>query len=166
MPRKRFRARHFAVAFTCAAACVAAIIYVVGSNIPDISVRVAAMQTGIKPHTPHIFHVTIHLVTSLPKTAKSLSRLTAPTALPLRSSKKNPPGTAPLYSATMSNQLGMTITLPPTNRELPSTFLTPLPTQRGSTAASSTKSLPVAPSSPRNKSAVSSLLSKSVIIDS
>lgn len=52
MPRKRFRARHFAVAFTCAAACVAAIIYVVGSNIPDISVRVAAMQTGIQASYP------------------------------------------------------------------------------------------------------------------
>lgn len=52
MPRKKFRARHFAIAFTCAAACVAAIIYVVGSNIPDISVRVAAMQTGIQASYP------------------------------------------------------------------------------------------------------------------
>lgn len=52
MPRKKFRAKHFAVAFTCAAACVAAIIYVVGSNIPDISVRVAAMQTGIQASYP------------------------------------------------------------------------------------------------------------------
>lgn len=52
MPRKKFRAKHFAIAFTCAAACVAAIIYVVGSNIPDISVRVAAMQTGIQASYP------------------------------------------------------------------------------------------------------------------
>lgn len=52
MPRKRFRARHFAIAFSCAAACVAAIIYVVGANLPDISVRVAAMQTGIQASYP------------------------------------------------------------------------------------------------------------------
>ena len=52
MPRKRFRARHFAVAFACAAACVAGIIYVVGSNIPDITVRVAAMQTGMQATYP------------------------------------------------------------------------------------------------------------------
>lgn len=52
MPRKKFRAKHFAAAFACAAACVAAIIYVIGSNIPDISVRVAAMQTGIQASYP------------------------------------------------------------------------------------------------------------------
>ncbi len=52
MPRRKLRARHFAVAFACAAACVAAIIYVVGSNIPDVSVRVAAMQTGIQAAYP------------------------------------------------------------------------------------------------------------------
>ncbi len=52
MPRKKFRARHFAIAFTCAAICVAGIIYAVGSNIPDISVRVAAMQTGIQASYP------------------------------------------------------------------------------------------------------------------
>lgn len=51
-PRRKLRARHFAVAFTCAAACVAGIIYVVGNNIPDISVRVAAMQTGIQASYP------------------------------------------------------------------------------------------------------------------
>lgn len=51
-PRRKLRARHFAVAFACAAACVAGIIYVVGNNIPDISVRVAAMQTGIQASYP------------------------------------------------------------------------------------------------------------------
>lgn len=52
MPRRKLRARHFVIAFTCAAICVAGIIYFVGSNIPDISVRVAAMQTGIQASYP------------------------------------------------------------------------------------------------------------------
>lgn len=51
-PRRRLRPRHFAIAFTCAAACVAGIIYFVGSNIPDISVQVAAIQTGIQAAYP------------------------------------------------------------------------------------------------------------------
>lgn len=51
-PKRKLRARHFMVAFACAAACVAGIIYVVGANIPDISVRVAAMQTGIQATYP------------------------------------------------------------------------------------------------------------------
>lgn len=45
-------AKRFLLAFTCAAACVAAIIYFVGSNVPDISVRVAAMQTGVEASYP------------------------------------------------------------------------------------------------------------------
>jgi len=50
--RRKGSAKRFALAFTCAAACVAAIIYFVGTNIPDISVRVAAMQTGIEASYP------------------------------------------------------------------------------------------------------------------
>lgn len=42
----------FALAFGCAGACIAAVIYFVGSNIPDISVQVAAMQTGINAAYP------------------------------------------------------------------------------------------------------------------
>lgn len=45
-------AKRFILAFTCAAACLAAIIYFVSSNIPDVSVRVAAMQTGIEASYP------------------------------------------------------------------------------------------------------------------
>lgn len=52
MPRKKTGAKRFAIAFTCAAVCVAAVIGFVGSNIPDISVRVAAMQTGIQASYP------------------------------------------------------------------------------------------------------------------
>lgn len=52
LPRKKTGAKRFAIAFTCAAACVAAVIGFVGSNIPDISVRVAAMQTGIQASYP------------------------------------------------------------------------------------------------------------------
>ena len=51
-PRKKMRARHLFLAFACAAACVAGVIYFVGKNIPDISVRVAAMQTGIQATYP------------------------------------------------------------------------------------------------------------------
>ena len=50
--RKSGGAKRFILAFTCAAACLAAIIYFVSSNIPDVSVRVAAMQTGIEASYP------------------------------------------------------------------------------------------------------------------
>ncbi len=50
--RKKGGFKRFMLAFGCAAACVAAIIYFVGTNIPDISVRVAAMQTGIEASYP------------------------------------------------------------------------------------------------------------------
>lgn len=44
--------KRFIIAFTCAAICVGGVIAFVGSNIPDISVRVAAMQTGITATYP------------------------------------------------------------------------------------------------------------------
>jgi len=52
MPHRKTGAKRFAIAFACAAACVAAVIGFVGSNMPDISVRVAAMQTGIQASYP------------------------------------------------------------------------------------------------------------------
>lgn len=50
--RKKGRVKRFMLAFSCAAACVAGIIYVVSSNVPDISVRVAAMQAGVDSSYP------------------------------------------------------------------------------------------------------------------
>lgn len=50
--RRKGSGKRFALAFCCAAACVAAIIYFVSTNIPDISVRVAAMQTGVDASYP------------------------------------------------------------------------------------------------------------------
>ncbi len=50
--RRKSSAKHFVLAFFCAAACVAAVVYFVASNIPDISVKVAAMQTGIEASYP------------------------------------------------------------------------------------------------------------------
>jgi len=50
--RKKGRVKRFVLAFGCAAACVAGIIYVVSSNVPDISVRVAAMQAGVDSSYP------------------------------------------------------------------------------------------------------------------
>lgn len=44
--------KRFALAFFCATVCVAAVVYFVGTNIPDISVKVAAMQTGIEAKYP------------------------------------------------------------------------------------------------------------------
>lgn len=44
--------KRFVIAFTCAAICVGGVIAFVSSNIPDISVRVAAMQTGITASYP------------------------------------------------------------------------------------------------------------------
>lgn len=46
------RVKRFALAFGVSAACVAAIAYFVTTNIPDISVRVAAMQTGVEASYP------------------------------------------------------------------------------------------------------------------
>lgn len=51
-PRKKTGFKRFAIAFTCATACVGGLIAFVGSNMPDISVRVAAMQTGIQAAYP------------------------------------------------------------------------------------------------------------------
>lgn len=50
--RKKGRVKRFVLAFGCATACVAGIIYVVSSNVPDISVRVAAMQAGVDSSYP------------------------------------------------------------------------------------------------------------------
>ena len=50
--RKKGRVKRFVLAFSCAAACVAGIVYVVSTNIPDISVRVAAMQAGVDSSYP------------------------------------------------------------------------------------------------------------------
>lgn len=50
--RKQGSVKRFLLAFGCAAACVAGIIYVVTSNVPDISVRVAAMQAGVESSYP------------------------------------------------------------------------------------------------------------------
>lgn len=44
--------KRFAIAFACATLCVGGIIGFVSANIPDISVRVAAMQTGITAAYP------------------------------------------------------------------------------------------------------------------
>ena len=46
------RGRRFALAFSCAAACVAVIGYFIYTNAPDLSVRVAAIQTGIDAKYP------------------------------------------------------------------------------------------------------------------
>lgn len=49
---RKGRVKRFALAFGVSAACVAAIAYFVTTNIPDISVRVAAMQTGVEASYP------------------------------------------------------------------------------------------------------------------
>ena len=46
------RGRRFALAFSCAAACIAVIGYFIYTNAPDLSVRVAAIQTGIDAKYP------------------------------------------------------------------------------------------------------------------
>lgn len=50
--RRKGSGKRFALAFFCAIICVGAIVYFVGSSIPDISVKVAAMQTGIEASYP------------------------------------------------------------------------------------------------------------------
>lgn len=49
---KKGGGKRFLIAFGCATACVGAFFYLVSSNMPDISVRVAAMQTGIEASYP------------------------------------------------------------------------------------------------------------------
>ncbi len=51
-PRKKSGALRFFLAFICASACVVGIIAYVSNNVPDISVHVAAMQTGIEASYP------------------------------------------------------------------------------------------------------------------
>lgn len=50
--KKKTSGKRFVLAFFCAIICVSAIVYFVGTNIPDISVKVAAMQTGIEATYP------------------------------------------------------------------------------------------------------------------
>lgn len=50
--RRKGGAARFLIAFGCAAACIGGIVYLVSTNIPDISVQVAAMQTGIEASYP------------------------------------------------------------------------------------------------------------------
>lgn len=49
---RKGRVKRFALAFGASVICVAAIAYFVTTNIPDISVRVAAMQTGVEASYP------------------------------------------------------------------------------------------------------------------
>lgn len=50
--RRKGNIRRFALAFVCAVVCVGAVTYFVSTSIPDISVRVAAMQTGVEASYP------------------------------------------------------------------------------------------------------------------
>jgi len=50
--RRKGNVRRFALAFVCAVVCVGAVTYFVSTSIPDISVRVAAMQTGVEASYP------------------------------------------------------------------------------------------------------------------
>lgn len=49
----QFRVGRVMLALTCTAAAVFAIVYFVNLNMPDISLRVAAMQTGIEASYPN-----------------------------------------------------------------------------------------------------------------
>lgn len=50
--KRKHGGKRFILAFACAAACVALIVSFVSTNIPDISVKVAALQTGIQASYP------------------------------------------------------------------------------------------------------------------
>lgn len=50
--KRKHSGRRFVLAFACAAACVATIVSYITTNVPDISVKVAAMQTGIQATYP------------------------------------------------------------------------------------------------------------------
>ncbi len=50
--RRKGSGKRFALAVFCAIFCVAIVVYLVGSNIPDISVKVAAIQTGVEASYP------------------------------------------------------------------------------------------------------------------
>lgn len=44
--------KRLALAIACAAACVGGVVYFVSTNIPDVSIKVAAMQTGVEAVYP------------------------------------------------------------------------------------------------------------------
>lgn len=50
--RRKSSVKRFIVAFACATACVIGVLAYVSINIPDVSVKVAAMQTGIQAKYP------------------------------------------------------------------------------------------------------------------
>ena len=50
--KKKGTSKRLALAFFCALICVSAVVYLVASSMPDISVKVAAMQTGIEASYP------------------------------------------------------------------------------------------------------------------
>lgn len=50
--RRKSSVKRFIVAFACATACVIGVLAYVSTNIPDVSVKVAAMQTGIQAKYP------------------------------------------------------------------------------------------------------------------
>lgn len=52
LKKRKSGTKRFAIAIACAAICVLGVIGIVGSNMPDISIRVAAMQTGIETTYP------------------------------------------------------------------------------------------------------------------
>ncbi len=50
--RRKSSVKRFIVAFACATACVIGVLAYISTNIPDVSVKVAAMQTGIQAKYP------------------------------------------------------------------------------------------------------------------
>lgn len=50
--RRKGSGKRLALAIACAAACVGGVVYFVSTNIPDISVKVAALQTGVEASYP------------------------------------------------------------------------------------------------------------------
>lgn len=50
--RRKGNSKRLILAIACAAACVGGVVYFVSTNIPDISIKVAAMQTGVEAVYP------------------------------------------------------------------------------------------------------------------
>lgn len=75
--RKQNGAR-VALAFTCAAACVAVVAFFIYLNMPDLSVRVTAMQNGINSSYPHYVPRDYSLANVTSETGKITMEFTGP----------------------------------------------------------------------------------------
>lgn len=76
--RRKGSGKRLALAVACAVACVGGVVYFVSTNIPDISVKVAALQTGIEAAYPSYVPRDYNLADISSENAKIIMRFDGP----------------------------------------------------------------------------------------